>query len=128
MSTPYERKTSFRANLLNTFRNVDPEGLDALLESDNPFGHFNFRCHRNLTLTQAIAEITAYNDSYYSVIFNMYKKLINHGLSSAEKIHMVRIIVHVMHYDNVPIAELTPMFGKRFLEHHYQLRHGYGII
>ena len=84
MSTPYERKTSFRANLLNTFRNGDPEGLDALLECDNPFGHFNFRCHNNATLTEAISAAARNTGCTNLVILNMYKKLVERGLNDEE--------------------------------------------
>ena len=80
MSTPYERKITFRANLLHTFRKGDPEGLDALLESPNPFGHFNFRCHHNKTLPEAIYDTLYYTNHISTVILVMYNKLIERGL------------------------------------------------
>jgi hypothetical protein len=86
MSTPYERKMLFRHHLLKSFRNGDPEALDALLESPNPFGHFNFRYHHNVSLTEAIAEAAAANELCDRlVLLNMYKKLLERGLDSAER-------------------------------------------
>lgn len=94
MSTPYERKTSFRAKLLETFCNGDPEGLDALLESPNPFGHFNFRCYHNATLTEAIVEAAVHARCNKLVILNMYKKLVERGLDSNDSHHMLTYFVH----------------------------------
>ena len=52
MFSSYQRKVFFRHNLLETFRNGDPEGLDALLECENPFGHFNFRYYHTFQRPQ----------------------------------------------------------------------------
>ena len=94
MSTPYERKTSFRRHLLETFGNGDPEGLDALLDSPNPFGHFNFRCYHNATLTEAISAAARNARCTNLVILNMYKKLVERGLDPTDHPLMLEYIVH----------------------------------
>ena len=55
----------------------------------------------------------------------MYKKLVKHGLSSDQKVYMLKFIAHVVHKVKVPIStELAKMFGKRFLEQSF-LRYYY---
>lgn len=91
MFQSYQRKVFFRHHLLETFRNGDPEGLDALLECDNPFGHFNFRCHHNATLTEAIHAAANCNKQ---VIVNMYNKLLERGLDATERPLMLAYLAY----------------------------------
>ena len=85
MFQSYQRKVFFRHHLLETFRNGDPEGLDALLECENPFGHFNFRYYHNGTLTEAISEAAEDAQCNKNVIVNMYSKLLERGLDPTER-------------------------------------------
>ena len=94
MFTSFQRKVFFRDHLLETFRNGDPEGLNALLECDNPFGHFNFRCHNNVTLTEAISEAAKDAQCNKQVIVNMYSKLLERGLDPAERPLMLPYLVY----------------------------------
>ena len=94
MFQSYQRKVFFRHHLLETFRNGDPEGLDALLECDNPFGHFNFRYYHNGTLTEAISEAAENVQCYRQVIVNMYNKLLERGLDATERPLMLPYLVY----------------------------------
>lgn len=94
MFQSYQRKVFFRHHLLETFRNGDPEGLDALLECDNPFGHFNFRCHHDTTLTKAISEAAEDAQCNKQVIVNMYSKLLVRGLDRTERPIMLPYLVY----------------------------------
>ena len=94
MFSSYQRKVFFRHHLLETFRNGDPEGLDALLECDNPFGHFNFRCHNNITLTEAILEAAHHAQCNQLVIVNMYSKLLERGIDPTERPLMLPYLVY----------------------------------
>ena len=94
MFQSYQRKVFFRHHLLETFRNGDPEGLDALLECDNPFGHFNFRYYHNGTLTEAISEAAEDAQCNRNVIVNMYSKLLARGLDRTERPLMLPYLVY----------------------------------
>ena len=94
MFQSYQRKVFFRHHLLETFRNGDPEGLDALLECDNPFGHFNFRYYHNGTLTKAISEAAHHAQCNKNVIVNMYSKLLERGLDATERPLMLPYLVY----------------------------------
>jgi len=94
MFQSYQRKIFFRHHLLETFRNGDPEGLDALLECDNPFGHFNFRYYHNATLTEAIAEAAEDAQCNKQLIVNMYSKLLVRGLDRTERPVMLPYLVY----------------------------------
>lgn len=94
MFSSYQRKVFFRHHLLETFRNGDPEGLDALLECDNPFGHFNFRYYHNGTLTEAISEAAHHAQCNKQVIVNMYSKLLERGLDPTERPLMLPYLVY----------------------------------
>lgn len=94
MFSSYQRKVFFRHHLLETFRNGDPEGLDALLECDNPFGHFNFRYYHNGTLTEVISEAAENAQCNNQVIVNMYNKLLERGLDATERPLMLPYLVY----------------------------------
>ena len=94
MFQSYQRKIFFRHHLLETFRNGDPEGLDALLECDNPFGHFNFRYYHNGTLTEVISEAAEDAQCNKQVIVNMYNKLLERGLDATERPLMLTYFVY----------------------------------
>ena len=78
-----KRQSAFRKKLLETFRDGDPEGLDVLLESPNPFGHFHFQCG-NVSLVTALIMAATREKCDTPVIKSMFSKLGKHGLDCEE--------------------------------------------
>lgn len=86
-----KRQSAFRRKLLETFRDGDPEGLDALLESPNPFGNFHFQCcviqydrYLHVSLVTALIMAATREKCDTPVIRSMFSKLGKHGLDCEE--------------------------------------------